>query len=102
MRQRLAFVSDPLLAEREHLQHARRCLEAMRETVRTLGPQGGDRVSTEYLQAASSAATTTSVVEPARMAAVRRGLNWLHVALTRAVTSPDRAPRQSAPPRVER
>jgi len=44
-------VSDPLLAEREHLQHARRCLEAMREAVRTLSPQGGDRVSTEYLKA---------------------------------------------------
>ena len=43
--------ADPLAAERRHLEHARRCLEAMREAVRTLNPQGGDRVSTEYLKA---------------------------------------------------
>ena len=42
---------DPLEQEREHLRHARRCLEAMREAVRTLKPQGGDPVSTEYLKA---------------------------------------------------
>ena len=42
---------DPLEQEREHLRHARRCLEAMREAVRTLRPQGGDPVSTEYLKA---------------------------------------------------
>ena len=43
--------ADPLETERRHLQHARRCLEAMRESVRELNPQGGDRVSTEYLKA---------------------------------------------------
>jgi DNA helicase IV len=43
--------ADPLASEREHLVHARRCLEAMREAVRTLTPQGGDRVSTEFLKA---------------------------------------------------
>ena len=42
---------DPLEQERAHLLHARRCLEAMREAVRTLRPQGGDPVSTEYLKA---------------------------------------------------
>ena len=42
---------DPLAAERAHLGHARQCLEAMREAVRTLKPQGGDPVSTEYLKA---------------------------------------------------
>jgi DNA helicase IV len=42
---------DPLAIERAHLVHARRCLVAMREAVRTLNPQGGDRVSTEYLKA---------------------------------------------------
>jgi DNA helicase IV len=44
-------IDDPLDTERRHLQHARRCLEAMRESVRVLSPQGGDPVSTEYLRA---------------------------------------------------
>jgi len=42
---------DPLERERHHLRHARQCLEAMREAVRTLDPQGGNAVSTEYLKA---------------------------------------------------
>jgi len=44
-------VEDPLAAEREHLGYARRCLELMREAVRSLDAQGGDPVSTEYLKA---------------------------------------------------
>ncbi|HET6909636.1 MAG TPA: ATP-binding domain-containing protein [Mycobacteriales bacterium] len=42
---------DPLEPERRHLQHARRCLELMRDAVRSLDAQGGDPVSTEYLKA---------------------------------------------------
>jgi DNA helicase IV len=42
---------EPLERERRHLMHARRCLEAMREAVRTLDPQAGNAVSTEYLKA---------------------------------------------------
>jgi DNA helicase IV len=42
---------EPLAAEREHLRHARQCLEQMRDAVRSLDAQGGDRVSTEYLKA---------------------------------------------------
>jgi DNA helicase IV len=42
---------DPLEPERRHLRHARRCLERMRDAVRSLEAQGGDPVSTEYLRA---------------------------------------------------
>jgi DNA helicase IV len=42
---------DPLGKERAHLDHARRCLELMREAVRNLDPQGGDPLSTEFLKA---------------------------------------------------
>ena len=42
---------DPLEPERQHLQHARHCLELMRDAVRSLDAQGGDPVSTEYLKA---------------------------------------------------
>jgi DNA helicase IV len=42
---------DALVAEREHLAHARHCLELMREAVRSLDAHGGDPVSTEYLKA---------------------------------------------------
>jgi DNA helicase IV len=44
-------VDDQLRAEQQHLSFARRCLEQMRDAVRALEPQGGDRVSTEYLKA---------------------------------------------------
>jgi DNA helicase IV len=42
---------DPLESERRQLVHARRCLEQMRDAVRSLDPHGGDPVSTEYLKA---------------------------------------------------
>jgi DNA helicase IV len=42
---------DPLESETRHLEHARWCLEQMREAVRSLDPRGGDPVSTEYLKA---------------------------------------------------
>jgi DNA helicase IV len=39
-----------LAAEARYLTYARRCLSEMLETVRSLDPQGGDPVSTEYLK----------------------------------------------------
>ena len=47
----LVCAVGPLETETGHLEHARRCLEQMREAVRTLDPHGGDPVSTEYLKA---------------------------------------------------
>ena len=44
-------VDAALASERERLAFARRCLEQMREAVRTLDVHGGDAVSTEYLKA---------------------------------------------------
>src|SRR5580692_3665124 len=41
---------DTLVVERRYLEYARRCLAQMLETVRSLDPQGGDPVSTEYLK----------------------------------------------------
>jgi DNA helicase IV len=44
-------VADVLTAESRHLEYARRCLADMLEAVRSLDPQGGDPVSTEFLKA---------------------------------------------------
>jgi DNA helicase IV len=41
---------ETLAAEARYLEYARRCLAEMLETVRSLDPQGGDPVSTEYLK----------------------------------------------------
>jgi DNA helicase IV len=41
---------DLLAAEGRYLEHARRCLSAMRASVQSLDPQAGDRVSAEYLK----------------------------------------------------
>jgi DNA helicase IV len=41
---------ETLAAEASYLEYARHCLAEMLETVRSLDPQGGDPVSTEYLK----------------------------------------------------